>query len=77
MYVVRRVHATIFCSGKAISIAYLKCLFVALNIHHAIRMRHIVICGLSGYFLRYHKRHDFRKIIEDKNVYFDFLYNFV
>jgi hypothetical protein len=63
-----RVHATIFCSGKAISIKYSKCLFVALGIHHAMRMCHIVICGLSGYFSTLsHKRHDFRKkVIEYK-----------
>jgi len=40
------------CSGKAISIAYSECLSVALVIQHAMRVRHIVICGLlcSSYF---------------------------
>jgi len=34
--------------GKSLSIAYSECVFVALVIRHAMRMRHIVICGVSG-----------------------------
>jgi hypothetical protein len=39
---------------KAISITYSECVFLALVIQHAIRMRHIVICGLSGSTIFFH-----------------------
>jgi hypothetical protein len=34
------------CSGKAVSVTYSECVFVALGMKHAIRMRYIVTCGL-------------------------------
>ena len=38
-----------FCHRKAISIKYYQCVFVALVIQYAMRMRRAVICRLSGY----------------------------
>ena len=54
---------------KAINITHSKGVFLALGIQQAVRMRHIVICGLSGsqHLSTFsHKRHDFRKVIEYK-----------
>jgi len=36
------------CSGKALSIRYSECVFVDLCILYAMRIRHIVTCGLHG-----------------------------
>jgi hypothetical protein len=62
-------------SGKAVSITYSECVFVALHIQHTMLMHHIVICGLSGctnVSTLSHKRHDFRKksLLSIKCVWF-------
>ena len=59
------------CSGKALSITY--CMLVALIIQHAMRMLHIVSCGLTRlqYFSTLsHKRQDFqqKKLLKTKYV---------
>ena len=71
------------CGGKALSFTYSECVSVALVTQHAMRMRHTAICGLSTllYFPTLsHKRYDFggrkKRVTEQKNVCFDFLYNF-
>jgi hypothetical protein len=40
------VSAAIFAVEKTISITYSECVFIALDIQHAMRVRHIVICGM-------------------------------
>ena len=52
MYVKRNIETRKYnhcCSGEAINITYCECVFVALGIQLAMRMRHIIlsICGLS------------------------------
>jgi hypothetical protein len=57
MYEARNMEASSYnysCSGKAISIKYSEYMFVALGIQHAMRMRYIVICGISGSTILFH-----------------------
>jgi len=42
------------CKGKAISITYSEYVFVALGTQHAMRLRYIVACGLSGCAVFFH-----------------------
>jgi L,D-peptidoglycan transpeptidase YkuD (ErfK/YbiS/YcfS/YnhG family) len=51
----RRVSCNHCCSGKqTIRITYSECVFVALDIQHSMRMRHIVITGLPGSTVFFH-----------------------
>ena len=57
MYVLRineRLSCNPCCSVKPMSIAYCKCVFVALRTQLAMHMRHIVICGLPGSKIFFH-----------------------
>ena len=51
------------CSGKAVSITYRECLYVALGMQRAIRMR-LVIYGLSGSTIFFATRFSGKKYIE-------------
>jgi len=62
----RRLHAIVFCTGKAITTTYCGFVSVALVIQHAKRMCHMILsCGLSWgvpcFSTLSHKRHDFLK----------------
>jgi len=81
----RRFRVTIVTTQKQeVLFIYSECVSVALNIHHAMRMRHNVICDLSSSTITFssvsHKKHDFpgggRGMrgggLKIKNVCFDF-----
>jgi hypothetical protein len=65
------------CSGRSISIVYFECVFVALVIQHAMRMRPVtlssVACPAVQYFSTFstlfHKWHDFRKCFIERKMY--------
>jgi hypothetical protein len=69
------------CSGKTISITYSECVFVALGTQNAMRMRYIVICGLSGTTVFVHIISQIgrfsKKSYWTQNVCFDFSATFV
>jgi hypothetical protein len=43
-----------FCSGKLISVTYCDFVFVDFGHQHAMRMHHIIICGLLGFKIFFH-----------------------
>ena len=56
------------CHGKAISITYSECIFVALVIMHSMCMLYIVLSSVASPVVPYfstlsHERHGFRKLV--------------
>jgi len=64
---------------KSKSIAYSECVFVAIVMQHALCVRHIVICTLSGSTIIFHIISSMaqfkKKVSEHKMCYFHFLYS--
>jgi hypothetical protein len=59
---------------KAVSVTYSECVFVALVIQHAMRVRRIMLpslaCPVGQYFSTLsHERHDFRKKVVEHKVF--------
>ena len=43
-----------WCNGRSVSIIHYECVFVTLGVQYAMRMCHIVICGLSDSTIFFH-----------------------
>ena len=57
MYVLRNIEelsCNHCCSVKSIIIRYCEFVFVVFDIRHAMRVRHIIICGLPGSTVFFH-----------------------
>ena len=72
------VRTTGCCSERAINVTYSECVFVALIIQHAKRMRRIILSSVARLDLPYfstlsHKRYDYRK--ESLNIKFAFWFS--
>ena len=66
-----------YCRGQGISITYCECVYVALVIQHAKRMRRIITCDLWPVRLCHILPHLINGVIFGKKLLcFDFLYNF-
>jgi len=73
MYALRNIEARswnlCYSGKKSISVTYSEFMFVAFGIQHAVRMRHFVICGLSGCAVFFHTVSYNGTIFGGKKVY--------
>jgi hypothetical protein len=65
----KRIRVTIFCRGKAISITYSECIFVALFTQHLKRMRHVTLSPVACLGLPYFPRYLINGTIFEKKIY--------